>query len=474
MAKFTDPQGRAFTFTDRGQTDAEIEAAGLTFGLSGRNRPGFDFRPAGGPFPTAPAKDISKPGLFKRGRSAAIKGIGKIPVIGGALSTAVDIVAPETPAGLAVDTLLAAGTLIPPVSPFAAQGLIARRLKTVGKVAAKVGKLVPTAKGRAAVRVGLPPLVGGATAAATGGDISKGVATGAGASVAELVGVPARAASRFSKKITFRPGLIKQGVTDAAALGKQIGREVPVFKKLLTGKRDDLFSLRSQKKGLQALRDQFQATDDAIKEAFKGDLISFPRSEALVGKVTLKGKFTESLTAEKALAKLKSLKKEARKLNSEFVVREEARQFEEGFRKALEAKDPKLLAKFNTAITEFSKGRDILTILKESKALETSPQGGFLNLGTLANFLSSNIERFPPQRFPRLWATAVRGLKPGVADVINELTFRGIVPRAGAANIKLFNVLEKAGRKVIGPGRGQAPASAASSRIFEALSGSPF
>ena len=473
-----DASGRTFEFQDTGQTSPALSSALTVFMSTGQVSPGFEFKEVKSQAPTAAQP---KKSLFKRGRSALIKGL-TTPLLGPGGTPGskrgkafLDFVLPETPAGLAADVALAGASFIPGAAAFTGPALLARRGGKVAKAGKAIAKVLDTPGKQFAARTLAPPVASTVTGVATGQDVGEAAFTGAVTGATELLGPVARGVGRISKKIKFSGGLIKQGVEDAKALGTAIGKEVPVLKRFFTGQRGDLAAVRSPKQGFKALKDQFQATDDAIIKAFKGENMTFARSEIVVGKQTIKGRFTESLSAEKALSKLKSLKKEARKLNSEFAVREEARQFEQGIRETLGKRSKPLLAQFDKAITEFSKGRDVVTILKQSKALKKGAQGGFLDVNVLAEFLTDNIEKFPPERFPDIWAMATRGLGPGAADAIKEITFRGIVPRAGAANIKLFNVLTKAGEKtpLKVPGRGQFPASIVGTRLGETLSSNP-
>ncbi len=472
--------GRTFEFQDTGQSGAELSSALTVFMSTGQVSPGFEFKEVKSQAPTAAQP---KKSLFKRGRSALIKGL-TTPLIGPGDTPGskrgkafLNFLLPETPAGLAADVALAGASFIPGAAAFTGPALLARRGKKVAQAGKAIQKGLSTPGRQFAARTLAPPIASTVTGAATGQDPGQAAFTGAVTSATELLGPVARGVGRISKKLKLGGGLIKQGVEDAKALGTAISKEVPVLKKFFTGQRGDLAAVRSPKQGLKALKDQFQATDDAIVKAFKGETIPLPATARIGGQKgdIFPGEFTENMTPTKALEKLKALKKESRKLNSDFNVREEARKFEGQFRGALGKKGAPLLAQYDKAIKEFSKGRDILTLLKQSKALKKGAQGGFLDVNVLAEFLTDNIERFPPEQFPDIWAMATRGLGPGAADAIKEITFRGIVPRAGAANIKLFNVLTKAGEKtpLKVPGRGQFPASIVGTRLGETLSSNP-
>ncbi len=475
-----DASGRTFEFQDAGQSSVELSSALTVFMSTGQVSPGFDFKEVKSQAPTAAQP---KKSLFRRGRSALIKGLGASlkPLFGESVAAigkfGADVALPETPAGLAADVALAGASFIPGAGAVTGPALLAKRGPKILRGINKARQLLSTPGKALTARVTAPLIAATVTGAVTGQDPSQAAFTGAVTGATELLGPAARGVGRISKKLKLGGGLIKQGVEDAKALGTAIGKEVPVLKKFFPGKRGDLAAVRSPKQGLKALKDQFQATDDAIVKAFDGQTIPLTSSGTVGrGKLTDQfGEFTEQVTAPDALKRLKALKKESRKLNSDFDVREEARKLEGQLREALGKKDPKLLAQYNKAITEFSKGRDVLTILKQSKALKKGVEGGFLDANVLAEFLTDNIEKFPPEQFPDIWAMATRGLGPGAADAIKEITFRGIVPRAGAANIKLFNVLTKAGEKtpLKVPGRGQFPASIVGTRLGETLSGNP-
>lgn len=450
-------------------------------------------RQPGGVLRPTPAKDISPPTPFQRGRAAVIGGIKKIPGVGGVLGTAAEIVAPETPAGLAIDALLAAGTLIPPLAPVTGPALAARRFKTVGKVAQKLGRLVPGAKGRAAVRVGLPPIVGGATAAATGGDIPRGVGTGAGASFAELLGIPARATARTIKKFTRQKSLKEIDVKDLNSVSAAFGKEVPAFREILTKEgRAGIATLADPDQGRAALSKVFQQSDARIKKSFGSQKISVEKVPIKVGTATQAPISVEGgkLTAGQLLQKIKDLKQSARGLifgtPERRAMQAEADKFEGVLKAALRSKDllnrsrglkgGSLLFGYNEAVKNFRQGLPLLDLAKQAiktKAIKSTSSGFALDQAKFT-FLLEKTPGVTVKKFPNLFAAVSRGAARGAADELEEGTVRALVRGIAAGNIGLPARLTTAGAvERVGTSRAQAPVSASISRLFEALAGNP-
>jgi len=444
---FTNPQTkqRAFVYSTNPEIDTGFGDALQKF-TQGEETPGFIVLGVDKPQPEEPTG-------FERFRSAAIQGLGGQGSLGEFARKAAEVVIPETPEGLAAEGALIGASLIP-----------GAQAGTIPALSARIMSRLTGPGTRLAARVLGPPAAAITTAEALDRPKGPALVTGLMSSLTETFGPLFRVGKGAVQKFTTKSKIIKTGVEDSIKMGPAVVKDVNAFKQILKGGRSDLIDLLNPNKGLKVLKEQFQATDDAIIKAFKGEKITFTRP---VGTAT--GSFSQS--AKDTLALLKTQKAVARKAPKDadgFALREQVRKFEGEVRGALDSK-PGLLKKYDNAVADFDKGLDILDIFEESGAVIPSAQGAFLQQGVLADFLNKNIKRFPPEKFPSIWSAATRGRGVGFTDISEEIAVR-LFPGKGAATIRAGTAVEKAGQDIARfgvPGRAQLPVSAAAIRVGE-------
>ncbi len=199
-----DASGRTFEFQDTGQTSPALSSALTVFMSTGQVSPGFEFKEVKSRAPTAAQP---KKSLFKRGRSALIKGLGTSlkPLFGESVASigkfGADVALPETPAGLAADVALAGASFIPGAGAVTGPALLAKRAPKILKGVNKFRQLLSTPGKALAARVTAPPVAAGVTGAVTGQDPSQATFTGAVTGATELLGPVARGVGRVSKRI---------------------------------------------------------------------------------------------------------------------------------------------------------------------------------------------------------------------------------------------------------------------------------
>ncbi|KKK57455.1 hypothetical protein LCGC14_3054300, partial [marine sediment metagenome] len=171
-----DASGRTFEFQDTGQTSPALSSALTVFMSTGQVSPGFEFKEVKSQAPTAAQP---KKSLFKRGRSALIKGL-TTPLLGPGGTPGskrgkafLDFVLPETPAGLAADVALAGASFIPGAAAFTGPALLARRGGKVAKAGKAIAKVLDTPGKQFAARTLAPPVASTVTGVATGQDVGE-------------------------------------------------------------------------------------------------------------------------------------------------------------------------------------------------------------------------------------------------------------------------------------------------------------
>ena len=333
------------------------------------------------------------------------------------------------------------------------------RLGTVGRMGASALNPVPGSATEAAavapllaipggglardlLRGGAAVASGAATGAAETGSPLSGALTGAVAGAAPLLGRLLRFAR--VKAGTFQtPGATR---TASEAVGPKIAsainRDVPALGKAMGGDTaESLLKLRDPGVGLKALRDQFARSDTAIVAHF-GDTpmrlpslqgqptqealalasrLGVPPSHPAVAQMLKQQGLPASagVSAQEALTQIKLLKETGRFAPdgaTGFAAREQARVLEGELLAALPAS---LRKGYQTAVREFSRGLDVLEVLKRSGAFEGDVRGPVFDVDRVRDFLVKNLEDYPPSRLRALWDAAFEGI-PGARDVIQK------------------------------------------------------
>ena len=311
-----------------------------------------------------------------------------------------------------------------------------------------------TAAGLAALglRVGVPALMSSLTSKITGeGDpVSEGFQTGMGALLPETLGVLTRAALRrtLPRSLGGKGRFISAGEVRAqkAADGNRIAtavkKEVPAFRSLFKkNNADELLSLFER--GPAKLADDFQASDDAIVRAFGSDPIKIKSSPTLgkgfegaglsseaMDAIRKQGTITENLSARDALQRVKDLKSEARRVgrtdpSAGFKLTQTALQVENQLKGALQRKSPRLLVKYEKAVTDFRRGNQVVEAIQKSGAVSArtsrDPSGATLDMGKLQDFFAKRGADFSASDFPSLRLATRRGGAFGARDVLQEV-----------------------------------------------------
>ncbi|KKN66167.1 hypothetical protein LCGC14_0474570 [marine sediment metagenome] len=306
--------------------------------------------------------------------------------------------------------------------------------------------------GTLALRVAAPAVLSSVTSKITGeGDpVSEGFQTGVGALVPEFLGVPTRAALRrtlprkFGGKAQFIPAskVRAQKAADGNRIVTALKKEIPAFRNLFKkNNADELLSLFER--GPRKLSDDFQASDDAIAKAFGDDPIKlqvqadFPqgfRPENFgfedLAKIEKELTSVQNFSPRGALQKVKDMKAEARRVSSRdpsagHKLHQKALRVENALKGALQRKSPKLLVKYEKAVTDFRRGTQIVEALQKSGAVSArtsrDPSGATLDMGKLQDFFARRGNDLPTSEFPSLRLAARRGGAFGARDVLQEV-----------------------------------------------------
>ncbi len=306
--------------------------------------------------------------------------------------------------------------------------------------------------GTLALRVGIPALLSSLTSKITGeGDpVSEGFQTGVGALAPELLGVPTRAALRrtLPKKLGGRArfisaaGVRAQRAADGNRIVTAVKKEVPALRNLFKkNNADELLSMFER--GPRKLSDDFQASDDAIAKAFGDDPIKlevqadFPqgfRPENFgfedLAKIEKELTSVQNFSPRGALQKVKDMKAEARRVSSRdpsagHKLHQKALRVENALKGALQTKSPRLLVKYEKAVTDFRRGTQIIEGIQKSGAVSArisrDPSGATLDMGKLQDFFAKRGNDLPASEFPSLRLAARRGGAFGARDVLQEV-----------------------------------------------------
>lgn len=374
----------------------------------------------------APSVGEKISGAFRTGREAIIRGaeFGGLPTVG------------RDPQSRQLSKMLAQ-TVLPETLPEA--GALAAEIAVTGPGA--IGRRFAGfgAGKRLLSRTGLPPAIAALIAKFTGEDpAEEALKVGVGTVLPEAVGGAIRGISKGVKAIRLRPALRKQAVIDANELINTLKREITGFEDTLRSG-DPSSLLDVQAKGSKALSRNFEEFEEFASTSFRGERVQIDVPFTIPGgsgRAALTGVQSESVPFKKLAERVRLLKASARKAPrgaEGFAVREEARVFENNFRQSLFKKNPALLESYKTAVSEFDKGLDILTILKESQTLSRDTKGTFIDMEKLQNFILNNQDRFPLEKFPELTGFISRGGQRGAADVVSPITARAFIPGLGKA-----------------------------------------
>ena len=445
-------------------------------------------RGVGGPLSAPrPAKDISPPSAFERGRRTLIKGLttplfGKADTPGAKRGKAfLNFVLPETPGGTTRDAIQTALAFLPG----------GKAVSKGPKVLKVISKFLNTPGRKAAARIVAPPIGAGLVAGTTGGDPGKEVAIASGGSFAEALGIPIRKSVRSVAKMTSANKIAQVEIDDLGKINKAFSKSVPSFKEILEREgRAGLATLADPDQGRAVLSKVFAKSDARIKKAFGKQKISIEAAPIKVGSavqapISVEG---NSLTAEQLLQKIKDLKQAARNLPFGTVERRamqaDADKFEGVLKKALKTKDVlnrgrnlkggSLAMGYNKAVKDFRQGLPLLDLAKDAVktgAIRTSPTGFVLDQPKFT-LLLEKTRGVTAKKFPDLFAATSRGNVRGAADEIKETTIRTLARGVAALNLPLPPRVTRAGTAFrLGPGSLQLPASLSASRLFEGIAG---
>ena len=445
-------------------------------------------RGVGGPLsaPT-PAKDISPPSAFARGRETLIKGLttplfGKTDTPGARRGKAfLNFVLPETPGATSRDAIQTALAFLPG----------GKALSKGPQVLKAVSKFLRTPGRKAVARIVAPPIGAGLVAGATGGEPGKEAAIAAGGSFAELLGIPIRKSVRSIAKMTSAGKIAEVEIDDLGKINKAFSKAVPSFKEIIkTEGRAALATLADPDQGRATLSKVFARSDARIKKAFGKQKISIEKAPIRVGTAVQApiSVADNSLTAGQLLQKVKDLKEAARGLpfgsQERRIAQADANKFQGVLKNALKTKDllnkgrnlksGSLLAGYNKGVREFRQGLPLLDLAKaavKSGAVRTSPTGFVLDQPKFTKLLETT-RGITAKKFPDLFAATSRGNVRGAADEIKETTVRTLARGVAALNLPLPPRVTRAGTAFrLGPGRAQLPASLSASRLFGSIAG---